>query len=188
MAPTAVERAANTAVEWTKLGGRDGTTGALAVAWKDRWKAVMEARQQRAPRLADLDPDLTDQVLRRHDDLTKAQSSLLTQARTGAIGLKDFLFRARVPGITSPHCTCGSGRETVEHLVVWCPDPPKPKTWPATRIYSRRDFQRVLQGKTHSAKRLAGKILSWLMDTGLLLEYRLARRLELDIVEDPDPL
>src|ERR1044071_9937442 len=128
MAPTAVERAAGVAVEWTKLGGRDGTTGALAVAWKDRWKAVMEARQQRAPGLADLDPDLTDQVLRRHDDLIKAQSSLLTQARTGAIGLKDFLFRARVPGITSPHCTCGSGRETVEHPVGWGADPPKPNT------------------------------------------------------------
>ena len=36
MALTAVERAAGIAVEWTKLGGRDGTTGALAVAWKDR--------------------------------------------------------------------------------------------------------------------------------------------------------
>ena len=93
MAPTAVERAANIAVDWKELGGRDGTIGALAVAWKDRWKAVMEARQERAPRLADLDPDLTDQVLRRHNDLTKAQSSLLTQARIGAIGLKDFLFR-----------------------------------------------------------------------------------------------
>jgi len=157
------------------------------VAWQDRWKAVMEARQGRTPRLADLDPELTDEALRRHDDLTRAESSLLTQARTGAIGLKDFLFRARVPGITTPHCACGSGRETVEHLVVWCPDPPKPKTWPATKIYSRRDFQEVMQGSTCGARRLAGRVLTWLMDTGLLLEYSLARKLELDTVEDPDP-
>ncbi len=147
----------------------------------------MEARQQRAPRIADVDPDLTDRALRKHTGLTKAQSSLLTQARTGTIGLKDFLFRARVPGITTPHCTCGEGRETVEHLVVWCPDPPKPKTWQATRLYTGRDLQVALQGRTPKARRLAGKVLTWLMDTGLLLEYRLARKLELDSVEDSDP-
>ena len=44
MAPTAVERAEVIVADWTKLGGRDGTVGALAVAWKDRWKAVIEAR------------------------------------------------------------------------------------------------------------------------------------------------
>jgi hypothetical protein len=148
----------------------------------------MEARLQKALRLADLDPDLTDQVLKRHNGLTKAQSSLLTQARTGAIGLKDFLFRAHIPGITTPYCTYGSGRETVEHLVVWCPDPPKPKTWMATGIYSRRDLQWALRGKTLRARRVARKILSWLMDIGLLLEYSLARKLELESVEDPDPL
>ena len=60
MAPTAVEKAANIAEDWKKLGGRDGTKGALAVAWKDRWKAIIEARQQRAPRLTDLEVDLTD--------------------------------------------------------------------------------------------------------------------------------
>jgi hypothetical protein len=186
--PTAVERAAIIVEGWRARGGHDGTIGALAVAWKDRWEAVMGARQQRALRLADEDPDLTDQTLKRHTGLTKAQSSLLTQARTGAIGLKDFLFRARVPGITTPHCTCGSGRETVEHLVVWCPDPPKPKTWMATRIYSHRDLQWALQGETRWARRIARKILTWLMDTGLLLEYSLARKLELDAVEGPGPI
>ena len=78
----------------------------------------MEARQGRTPRLADLDLELTNKALRRHNNLIRAESSLLTQARIGAIGLKDFLFRARVPGIITPYCACGSGRETVEHLVV----------------------------------------------------------------------
>jgi hypothetical protein len=35
-------------------------------------------------------------------------------------------------------------------------------------------------GGTHSARRLARKVLTWLMDTGLLLEYSLARKLELE--------
>jgi hypothetical protein len=58
----------------------------------------------------------------------------------------------------------------------------------AARIYSRRDLQWALQGKTLKARRVARKILSWLMDIGLLLEYSLARKLELESVEDPDPL
>ena len=41
---TVVEKVVNIAVDWKELGGRDGTVGVLAVAWKDRWKAVMEAR------------------------------------------------------------------------------------------------------------------------------------------------
>ncbi|KAK4101553.1 hypothetical protein N658DRAFT_531573, partial [Parathielavia hyrcaniae] len=56
-------------------------------------------------------------------------------ARTGAIGLKDFLFRAKVPRISTPYCECGRGRETVEHLAVWCRQPPKPRTWPATECH-----------------------------------------------------
>ncbi len=60
----------------------------------------------------------TNRALQKHQGLTKAQSSLLTQARIGAIGLRDFLFRAKVPGVYTPYCDCGQGREIVEHLVV----------------------------------------------------------------------
>ena len=131
-------------VAYISISSRDGTKGAITVAWKDRWKAVVEARQGRTPRLADLDPELTDSALRRHDDLTKAESSLLIQARIGAIGLKDFLFRVKVPRIIILYYAYSSNRETVEHLVVWCLDPPKLKTWPAIKIYLRRDFQEVM--------------------------------------------
>ncbi|EAQ87045.1 predicted protein [Chaetomium globosum CBS 148.51] len=34
----------------------------------------------------------------RHEGLTKAQSSLLSQARIGDIGLRDYLFRVKSPG------------------------------------------------------------------------------------------
>ena len=60
----------------------------------------------------------TDQALKKHQSLTKAQSSLLVQARTGTIGLRAFLFQQQVPGIPTPYYTCREGRETVEHLVI----------------------------------------------------------------------
>ena len=110
----------------------------------------------------------------------KAQSSLLTQARTGDIGLQDYLFRFKVPGVSTPYCSCGEGRETVEHLVVWCPNPPLQRPWKNNEIRSQRDLQLVLRGVGAQSARLVRQVLGWLMDSGRLLEYSLARRLELE--------
>ena len=137
-------------------------------------------------RMADEDPPallFTDKALKRHEGLTKAQSSLLTQARTGDIGLQDFLFRAKVPGVNTPYCACGEGKETVEHLVVWCPDPPLQRPWETREIRSHRDLQTVLRGVGARSARLARRVVTWLMDSGRLLEYSLARRLELETGE-----
>jgi hypothetical protein len=68
-----------------------------------------------------------DKALARYQGLTKAQSSLLTQARTGVIGLRGFLFRAKVPGVNTPYYAYGQGKETVEHLVVWYKHPLRPR-------------------------------------------------------------
>ena len=60
----------------------------------------------------------TNKALKRHEGLTKAQSSLLAQARIGDIGLQDYLFQVKVPQVPTPYYTYSQGRETVEHLVV----------------------------------------------------------------------
>jgi hypothetical protein len=72
----------------------------------------------------------------------------------------------------------------VEHLVVWCPDPPLKRPWEDREIRSHRDLQTILRGVGARSRRLVRKVLSWLMDSGRLLEYSLARRLELEIVEE----
>jgi hypothetical protein len=102
------------------------------------------------------------------------------QARKGAIGPKDFLFKTGVRGVATPYCDCGTGRETVEHIVVWCPNSLKPKTWKASEICSRRDLHKALQGGGRGKAALAGAVMSWLLSSGRLLEYRLARKLELE--------
>ena len=71
----------------------------------------------------------------------------------------------------------------MEHLVVWCPDPPIQRTWKNNEIRSHWDLQIVLRGVGARSAGLARGVLSWLMDSGRLLEYSLARRLELETAE-----
>jgi hypothetical protein len=180
-----LQRATEVITAW-KAQGRD-TKMALARAWEARWSKEATKRQERyraqnqaLPTIqpADYRPKLDQRALERHEGLTKAESSLLTQARTGAIGLKDFLFHRGVPGVPTPHCNCGQGLETVEHLVVWCPQPPKPRTWETTEIRSKMDLFRVLDSRGDKERWLARKVIRWLLNSGRLLEYRLAVRLE----------
>ena len=122
-----------------------------------------------------------DKTLKRHEGLTKAESSLLIQIRTGDIGLRDFLFKRRVPEVLIPYCECGEGREIAGHLVVWCLSPPLIRRWETPKIRTRRDSCSVLQGGSRPVARLARSILGWLMDSGRLPMYSLARNLELEL-------
>jgi hypothetical protein len=109
--------------EWTELNADVPTIE----EWKARRKAQMERAEAQRPRryreaadLYALDPPA--RPLAGHEGLSKARSSLLTQARKGAIGVREFLFRRRVPGICTPLCRGGRAPETVAHLMLRCPD------------------------------------------------------------------
>ncbi len=69
----------------------------------------------------------------------------------------------------------------MEHLVVWCPDPPLERLW-ERQIRSHRDLQTILLSVGAHSRRLVGEVLGWLMDSSRLLEYSLAQRLELEAV------
>src|SRR4051812_15451438 len=58
-----------------------------------------------------------------HNNLTKAESSVLIQMRTGKIGLNAFLYYRKVPGYESPIYIYGNGPQTPEHLFTNCTDP-----------------------------------------------------------------
>ncbi|EAQ82983.1 hypothetical protein CHGG_10801 [Chaetomium globosum CBS 148.51] len=179
--PTAVERAAGTVMRWT--GGTVDTNRVVEEAWKARWLKERDGRAITRP-ADDFDHQqetlFRNETLRRHDGLNKAKSSLLIQIRTGAIGLRDFLFTRGVPEVLTPVCECGEGRETAEHLVVWCLAPPLTRRWERTGIRTRRDFYSVLHGINPTTARLARRVLDWLVDSGKLPMYNLARRLELE--------
>ncbi|KAJ3571479.1 hypothetical protein NPX13_g5362 [Xylaria arbuscula] len=65
-------------------------------------------------------PKPTQKVLELHKDLSKRHSAILVQLRTEKIGLRDFLFKRKVPDITDPKCSCGERRQTVLHVLFQC--------------------------------------------------------------------
>ncbi|KAK0367942.1 zinc knuckle [Colletotrichum limetticola] len=83
--------------------------------WQTKWET--ETRGRTSFRLT---PKPTKKVLGLHEGLSKRQSALLVQMRTEKIGLQDFLFNRRVPGITNANCPCREGRQTVSHILLRC--------------------------------------------------------------------
>jgi hypothetical protein len=49
---------------------------------------------------------------------------LLIIARTRKISLRRFLASARVPGVDSDKCLCKKGKETAEHVLLYCDNTP----------------------------------------------------------------
>src|ERR1700684_3835831 len=89
----------------------------LLIMKYQRWQREVDrsrARHRgRAEEPADEPP--TKERLKLHDELQKAESSLLVQMRTGKIGLRAFLFERRVPDVMTPVCSCGDGWGKVYH-------------------------------------------------------------------------
>jgi len=91
--------------------------GALRVRretdWRQRWSKSTKGRA-----LFDLAPEPDKKITALYQGREKAKSSLLVQLRTGKIGFNEFLFKRRVPEVTSPRCTCGLGAMTVRHVLL----------------------------------------------------------------------
>ena len=116
----------------------------------------------------------TEEAVRRHDGLHKVESSVLVQARTGKIGLRNFLFQRGVPEVVTPLCNCSClQRETAEHLVLRCSNvSEQQRAWLKDRAKPLRtssDFTAALQCPGR-----AELITRWILGTGRLREYRLA--------------
>jgi hypothetical protein len=85
--------------------------------WLQQWQSL--AKSPPNPDLVEAPPG-TD-VLKLHEGLRKAESSLAIQLRTGINGLGAFLFQARVPSVSSPLCSCSRGRQTAKYVLIFCP-------------------------------------------------------------------
>ncbi len=59
-------------------------------------------------------------ALEPHRGASKSLSSVITQLRTGKIGLNAYLHSRNVPGIDSPNCGCGYRLQSIEHVLLHC--------------------------------------------------------------------
>jgi len=106
----------------------------------------------------------TKQTLKLHEGLRKAESALLTQARTGRIGLVKFLYGRSVPGFTTATCQCGAGQETPRHMALYC-----------THEADRRHYL-----TRRPEPDIARHFVRWMMYSGRLKQFALAKRLLFD--------
>jgi hypothetical protein len=123
-------------------------------------------------------------ALKKHKDLLKHESSLLTQIRTGKVGLRAFLFERKVPNVVTPRCLCGEAPETTAHLVLDCRGLDQQRedlrrTMAPRAIYSYRDFAAATV-----MKKTAYELIRWLLSTGRFPEYRLAEQYKAEAVRE----
>jgi hypothetical protein len=55
-----------------------------------------------------------------YKNMPKHEALILMQARTGCMGIAEFLFRRHVPDMPSPLYNCGHAPETSEHVLLRC--------------------------------------------------------------------
>ena len=128
-------------------------------------------------KLAKHTPQPSHKILRLHLGLKKWQSALLIQMRTEKIGLRDFLWKRRVPEFDDPGCDCGEGRQTVDHVLLRC------RTYNdlRRRVFGRGrriDLRAVL-----NEPKLVTKAIKFIEQTRLLGQFRSCDAEQRDEVE-----
>ena len=165
------------AAEWL---GTDTPEEALERDWRIRWQRAMDQAMADRPG-RDIEPadhpDFTEEALSKHIGLKKHESSMLVQARTGKIGLRDFLHTRKVPGVTSPGCQCGAGRETAIHILTECRDTEDQRTGLRAALGASAFTDRQGMGRATSSNDTGAIVARWLLGLGRLPEFRLAIRL-----------
>jgi hypothetical protein len=111
-----------------------------------------------------------------YKDMPKHEASVLMQARTGCMGMAEFLFRRHVPDIPSPLCSCGHAPETPEHVLLRCSGTEDDKQEIRQKIASiALRTRRNLAQLTIKYPKLTAE---WLLRTGRFSLYDKAQRLQ----------
>lgn len=153
-------------------GEHSSPQDALGQEWRARWEKKQRKAVRGRPRTPTDDPFFDDTALLLHSGLSKAESSALVQARTEKIGLRGFLFTMKVPDISTPLCECGTSRERLVHLALYCPIERDRFASIFPDITTAEELRTALSTPTRT-KQLA----QWILSLKRLSMYRLYRRI-----------
>ena len=115
-----------------------------------------------------------------YKDLPKYEVTAVFLLRTEVLGLNDWLARIGVPGI-SPKCPCGTGRQTLQHILAFCPSQTRPRANLLLKT-GTTELREILK-----EKKKAKAAAQWLLETDLLEQFRVAKEIEKESTEDWAP-
>jgi hypothetical protein len=155
--------------------GRNGSKTTTKRELEETWKARWTKYQQQTRSVAN-DNKLSVAVratwargLRKKENSTRAESTVMTLLRTEHIGLNDYLCRRRVPGYPKPDCDCGWPRQTPKHVILFYP---KQITGRVEMLAEAKttDYIRLLS--TEAGLRA---VTRWFLQRDVLTQFSLAR-------------
>ncbi len=136
--------------------------------WLDRWSRY-QAKISISVRSPAQEGGLFGNRFDYHSKLRKAESSMAVQLRSEKIGLNDFLYRMKVPGIRNAECSCGWRKQTVKHILLFCPELAKERRELIEQV-GTSDYRQILTQK-HGIRAAA----RWMIKIGRLDQFSLAQ-------------
>ena len=118
--------------------------------------------------------------MKTHKDLRKTESAVLTQIRTGRIGLAAFLNKVRVLDFPSPQCRCGQAQKTAVHIILHCP------------LYAEARRRLCVSGERLNIRALVSSskgawcLTWWFIELCILSQFNLAGELLYEEKEDEE--
>jgi len=136
--------------------------------WRGRWESQAAKPYRRAPTWTE---GWSSQPVWLYDDVRKHIATAIFLLRSEVLGLRAWLSSIGVPDVT-PECTCGHPRQTIQHVLGFCPD----QRGARNKLIQRTGHTQLgrLLGDKDTAK-WAGQ---WLLDTGLLEYFQVALEVE----------
>lgn len=134
----------------------------------DRWRTQWQ-QETRGRATFRHTPEPTPKVLQPHKNFSKRQSAIYIQLRTEKIGMNDFLFKRRVPGVTDPRCDCGEGRQTVAHILLQCRKHTTLRNQELGQFPGRQNLRKLL-----SERKVAAKVVKFMEQTQILGQFRIS--------------
>ena len=135
--------------------------GPSKASWDSRWNSGEKGRFTFR-----LTPQPTKATRMLYAGLSKGQSAILAQLRTGKVGFNAFLYERRVPTVLSPRCACDLGAMTVHHILLVCP------TWATLRSRYLEELETSDMRKILNSTEGAKAAVQFTLATNLLPQFQ----------------